>query len=192
MRRCSCAQDEQHLRGEPWPDVDGADVRPVEDELGDPVLTRQGTRGLLSCRDLRHVHQRRDPGIPRCGGHDSRRLHQASGVRRIAEVGPLDALHRVSHPRKVEEVSEHDLRIQPFGAKISKTPRRVPAARGIPYLSWDAGILLVRWGRALRPRLRSAGDPEVREFEPRSLNWSRLVEFLREVGRLAEEGALAA
>ncbi len=75
---------------------------------------------------------------------------------------------------------------------ISKSPRRFPAARAILNLSWDAGILLFRWGRVLRPRLRSAGDPEVREFEPRALNWPRLVEFLREVGRLAEEGAFAA
>ena len=47
-------------------------------------------------------------------------------------------------------------------------------------------------GEGAAPRLRSAGDPEVREFEPRALNWPRLVEFLREVGRLSEEGALAA
>ena len=75
---------------------------------------------------------------------------------------------------------------------ISKTPRRVPAARSILNLTWDAGILLARWGMVLRPRLRGAGDPEVREFEPRALNWPRLIEFLREVGRLAEEGVLAA
>ena len=65
-------------------------------------------------------------------------------------------------------------------------PRRVRRRGASFYLSWDAGILLVRRGRVLCPRLRSAGDPEVLEFEPGMLRlWLSCLESLRHLGAAA-------
>ena len=132
--------EKEILREEGRPNVHRADVGPIEDVLGEPVLTRERALGVSPGRDLGHVHECLDAGISSRHGDDRGGLDQQFTLRRIHEVEAPNALHRVLHGAEIEQVRDHYVSAEGFEARrarVSTTDERAHGKSSLEHLLDD-------------------------------------------------------